>query len=81
MAKLKLADPNIAALFSFAPTCETTEAALQDLLGKNWNEIEARKHIDAAIAAGAYIKEVKYPTRSERVVRAGGAQGVETDGR
>ena len=78
MAKLKLIDPSKAALFSFAPTCETTQAAQAELLARGWSNVEAMKHIDAAIDGGAYTKEVTkqvYPTRSEKGIRAGASEG------
>ena len=56
MAKLILQDANKAALFSFAPTCKTTEQAQAELTARGWHYADALKHIDAAIAAGAYSK-------------------------
>ena len=56
MAKLILQDADKAALFSFAPTCKTTEQAQAELTARGWHYADALKHIDAAIAAGAYSK-------------------------
>lgn len=71
MAKLILVDENIAALYSFQG-CATTQAAQAQLIAQGWTNIEAMKHIDAAIDAGAYRKNETYPTRQERIVRVTG---------
>ncbi len=61
MAKLILQDADKAALFSFAPTCKTTQEAEKELTARGWHYADALKHIDAAIAAGAYSKGVDTP--------------------
>ena len=61
MAKLILQDADKAALFSFAPTCKTTQEAEKELTVRGWHYADALKHIDAAIAAGAYLKGVDTP--------------------
>ena len=58
MAKLILQDADKAALFSFSRDCKTTEQAQAELTARGWHYAEALKHIDAAIAAGAYSKGV-----------------------
>lgn len=56
MTKLILLDETKAELFSFARECETTEQAQADLIARGWTNADALKHIDAAVAAGAYAK-------------------------
>lgn len=63
MAKLKVLDASKAALFSFSSDCETTEAAQLELTARGWSNADALKHIDAALAAGAF--RVEKSTRAE----------------
>ena len=55
MTKLILQDENKAALFSFAD-CKTTQDAEKQLTARGWSHADALKHIDSAIASGAYKK-------------------------
>lgn len=71
MAKLRLLDPEKARLFSFTEL--DTLGAQAELLAKGWTNVEAMRHIDSAVDAGAYAKEETiYPTRRERVIRQAG---------
>lgn len=81
MAKLKLIDADTAAVYGLPQADTDTEAILKDYAARGWKDADTMRQIDAAIQAGAYIKEaIKYTARNERIMKAGDAQGVKDNG-
>lgn len=74
MARIKMQDADKAALFSFASTHTTTQAAEKELRARGWSDADAQKHVHAAIVAGAYL--VVTTTRAEA---ANAVNGETTD--
>ena len=67
--QLKLIDSNIAARFwSPAADCDSEKVVAQ-YVAQGWTEADARNHVQAAIASGAYATDEKPVTATKQPAR------------